>query len=185
MRGFPSRFEVKVVLNSIARVYTNPAHKETCLALLNKYMKRYWINTWKYLNKPFRLETTLPPDVSNSIARVYTDQRMRTHVLFFWENTKNNITIQNTSKNLVGSRLETTFQPSFLFLFMICYHCVLFVFRSNNKYWKNTGKYPEHFLARNHPPGFLFGSYSWFVIIACASCSSKTYWKIPEDTGNI
>ena len=89
---------------------------------------------------------------------------------------------KKTSKNPVGSRLETTFQPSFLFIFMICYHCVLFVFRSNNKYWKIPENTPNIFLARNHPPAFflvpIHDLLSLHVILVQAK-NIRKYRKIP------
>ena len=63
----------------------------------------------------FRLEPILPPDVSYSIARVYSDQRIRTHALFFDKNEKTKI-----HEHIMGirrkepCRLATTLPPLFL-----------------------------------------------------------------------
>ena len=50
------------------------------------------------------------------------------------------------------------------------------------KYLTHTWKIlRKNLSARNHPPAFSLGSYSWCVIIAFYSFSSKNkYWKIPE-----
>ena len=75
MRGFPSRFEFKmfrillqectlIQKHKHALFFENKIHKQTILG----------INLGK-TKKTLRLEATLPPDVSNTIARMYTDQQ--------------------------------------------------------------------------------------------------------------
>ena len=102
-------------------------------------------NTWKihgkYLKKkPCRLETTLPPDVSNPIARMCTDQKWANIQLFFdkyFEIHTPFIYLKNTlKKNPVGLKPPSRL---FLVLFMMCYHCI-FLFKQKQILETNTGK---------------------------------------------
>ena len=92
--------------------------------------------------------------------------------------------LKNTSKKPFGSKPPS--RLLFGFVFMMRYHCILFFF-NQKQIMENTGKiekYTKHnFQARNYPPGLIFGSYSWFVILACYSCAgNKQFWKIPDNT---
>ena len=98
-------------------------------------------NKWKYFkicNKSSRVEATLPPDVSNSIARMDPDQKINKHVLFFWKMNNTKILgtyLKNTLKKPFGSKPPS--RLLFGFVFMMRYHCILFFFQAKT----NTGKY--------------------------------------------
>ena len=109
------------------------------------------------------------------------------HVLFFENTWKYTKYLKHTwnilQKNPVGLKPPSRL---FLFLFMMCYHCMLFLFKQKQilaNYRKKPEKYTHKtFEARNHPPGFIFGPYSWFVIIAFLLLFKQK--QILENTGN-
>ena len=166
-------------------MYTNPKTNTAC-SLKLVHEKTIILEKWKkYLKKEqtFRLETTLLPDVSNSIARVYTDQRMHTHALLFWFMQKNHWTILKQTYVEKPCRLETTLPP----LFLVPIHDVLSLhfirLQAKTKYWKNIGKistYTEIILCSKPPPGFF-----WFLLMICYPCIlfSFKHKRISENTG--
>ena len=89
MRGFPSRFEVKmfqILLQECTLIHNNKTNM--CGAFeQNIFKNKYLIFKTKYLRiMTYRLETTIPPDVSNYIARVYTEQKLTNMFCSFEQN---------------------------------------------------------------------------------------------------
>ena len=106
-------------------------NKQTCVALVENSKQKYLTHTWKILRKPRRLETTLPPFLGSYSWCVI--------IAFYFLQAKTNIgnISKNTPKSNLGSKPPSRLY--FWFLFMICYHCILFLFRQKNL--ENTGKY--------------------------------------------